>query len=105
MLLIKRQVKVYTLDKKNLVPIEYFKGSDEKKEELRKIFDQNVRFCGKKEHVKMWAHIMSKTFADKLLASIQPLCPVCRRRLSMCSVLRKENYRFWLHVHHRFAVK
>lgn len=100
--LIKKRAIVYTLDKKLLLPIEYYKGDQQ---ELKNVLNQNIRFCGKKEHTKMWAHIMSKSFVKSLLVSIQPLCSVCKRKMSLCSALRKDDYRYWLHVHHRFDNK
>jgi hypothetical protein len=31
----------------------------------------------------------------------QPRCAECRRTQSKCSLLKKENYRFWLYAHAR----
>ena len=68
-ILLMKGARVDKRDKKNKYAIEY--APEDKKEEGKKIYGRNYRVRGKKEHAKMWAYQMSRTFTRDLFAQFE----------------------------------
>ena len=68
-ILLIRGARVDKRDKKNKFAIEYV--PDSKKKEAKKIFGLNYRVRGKREHAKMWAYQMSRSFTRDLFKEFE----------------------------------
>jgi len=95
-LFLQNRAKVFVFDHSGKLAIQYA-GHFER--EIRLLFNQNVRYCGKKEHQRLWAHIMSRQFMTSIFSVVAPSCVVCRRKQHECDALKKRNFRYWLYSH------
>ena len=102
-LLLKKRAKVFVFDNNNKLPIHYASAANESK--VSKLMNQNVRFCGKRQHEEMWAYIMSRKFVPSIFAIVASACVVCKRKSYDCAALKKSNFRYWLYVHEVLAVQ
>lgn len=102
-LLLKRKAKVFCFDANGRMPFQYADKASQPK--VAKLFNANVRFCGKRQHDQMWAHIMSRQFVEGVFKLCAPACVVCKRRLHDCLALKKKDFRYWLYVHEVLAVQ
>ena len=68
-LLLKSGARVDKRDKKNKFAIEY--APEDKKREVKKIYGQNYRVRGRREHAKMWAYQMSRSFTVELFKQFE----------------------------------
>lgn len=95
--LLQNKANVYLFDQYNRLPFDYCK--EENRDEIKELFDANVRFCGKKKHVRMWAHGMSQDFVKSIFDIVAPRCPTCKRKRYDCEALKQKNYRYWRYAH------
>ena len=102
-LLLRRKAKVYCFDASGCMPYQYADKASQPK--VAKLFNANVRFCGKRQHDQMWAHIMSRQFIEGIFKLCAPACVVCKRRQHDCLALKTKDFRYWLYVHEVLAVQ
>ena len=67
--------------------------------EIRLIFNQNKKSIKIKKLRKMWARIISRQFCSEIMNISEPKCPKCKRKISICQGIKKNNYRHWLLLH------
>ena len=96
-LILKKKAKVFVFDNCGKLPIQYVK--DDWEHEVKVLFNDNVRFCGKRMHQQMWAYIMSRKFVVSIFDIVSPKCNVCKRKQYVCSELKARNFRYWLYSH------
>lgn len=101
-LLLKRRAKVFIFDKNGKLPLHYA-GINEVR--VAKLMNQNVRFCGKRQHEEMWAFIMSRQFVPGIFSIVASACVVCKRKSHDCAALKTSNFRYWIYVHEIMAKK
>lgn len=94
---LRNKANVFLFDKNDKLPFHYAK--QEEKYEIKALFNQNVRYCGRTTHRKMWAFIMSRDFVKSIFDVTAPKCVTCRRKQYDCSALKKRDYRYWLWSH------
>ena len=102
-LLLKRKAKVFVFDKSKMLPFQY--SSPANKAKLAKLFNANVRFCGKRQHEMMWSYIMSRQFVESIFKLCISKCIVCKRGMPDCAALKKKDFRYWLYVHEVLALQ
>ena len=68
-LLLQRGARVDKRDKKNKFAIEY--APEEMEKEVKNIYGRNCRARGKREHAKMWAYQMSRSFTRDLFKEFE----------------------------------
>jgi hypothetical protein len=96
-LFLKSKAKVYVFDNNHKLPIQYVK--EEWEHEVKQLFNDNVRFCGKRMHQEMWAYTMSRDFVKSIFTIVAPICKVCQRKQYDCASLKKKDFRYWLYAH------
>ena len=96
-LLLRNKAKVNVFDNNNKMAIQYCKEDWE--QEVHDIFNDNVRFVGKKMHQEMWAHMMSRDFVKSIFQIVVPICSICKRKQYDCAFLKKNNFRYWVYTH------
>lgn len=100
-MLLRRRAKVHLLDNKNKDPIEYTPSSC--REDVEELFRKYIKRRGRVEHLKMWAHIISRQFVVDVFAVAEPFCIKCKRKVKDCETLKLRDYRYWMLVHDRAA--
>lgn len=101
-LFLKRRAKVFIFDNNNKLAFNY---AGENEGAVAKLFNANVRFCGRRQHEMMWAYIMSRQFVAGIFNICASACAVCKRRTHDCAALKKQDFRYWLYVHEILAAK
>jgi len=96
-LFLKRKAKVLVFDSCGKLPVQYAK--EEWEEDVKDLFHGNVRFCGKRMHMEMWAYMMSRKFVVSIFDIVAPTCVICKRKQYECSALKKKDFRYWLYSH------
>jgi len=96
-LFLKKKAKVFVFDSCGKLPIQYAK--EEWEQDVKDLFNDNVRFCGKRMHMEMWAYMMSRKFVVSIFNIVAPTCVICKRKQYECSALKNKDFRYWLYSH------
>ena len=98
----------YTEDNAKKMPIEhalvensFHNNHRASSSEIRLIFNQNKKSIKIKKLRKMWARIISRQFCSEIMNVSEPKCPKCKRKISVCQGIKKDNYRHWLLLHNK----
>lgn len=69
--------------------------------EVRAVFHKYTKVCGHHNLQRMWARIISRNFDEQLFQIVIPNCPKCKRRVTTCGEIKRNNYRHWLLLHNQ----
>lgn len=88
-LLITKGSDISIKNNENKVPYELTKDI-----RIKRYIERCASIRGKKvQYLKMQAFITSKKFVSEVMSSVQPRCEICKRLLSTCSNMRKNDYK------------
>lgn len=97
-LFLKKKARVFVFDSCGKMPIQYAEEK-EWEQEVKDLFNDNIRFCGQRMHREMWSFMISRKFVVSIFDIVAPKCSVCKRKQYECSALKKANFRYWLYSH------
>jgi hypothetical protein len=96
-LFLRNKADVYLFDSCNKLPLHY--TNSENHQEIKKIFNENSRYCGRDKHRRMWAYGMSRDFVKSVFDVTAPKCVVCKRKQYACASLKQRDFRYWIYAH------
>lgn len=67
---LKHRAHVFVFDNKGRLPLQY--ARPEQYADIKNLYDANVRFCGKKQHMRMWAYLMSREVVEAVFLVMTP---------------------------------
>ena len=72
--------------------------------EVRAAFDKYRKVVGHRKLQRMWARVISVKFMTQLIEMVTPTCPKCKRKVTTCGEIKRNNYRHWLLLHNKVPI-